>query len=158
MATFEEFVQLELPKRLFTEGDGTPGQMLVRSNNPLAVRELIWANIPNDNAAQITLEAGEDLAAGTPVRVSGNKFYAASHSDSPQVVGIVRNSVQVAQPAIAVTSGSLALSGLSAGSPYFLGVGAITTTAPSFGFVVRLGMAVTASVLLVNIEEPILIS
>ena len=35
MATFEEFVQTELPKRPFTEVDGTSGQVLCRSGNPL---------------------------------------------------------------------------------------------------------------------------
>lgn len=46
MPTFEEFVQVELPKRPFTNTDGAPGQVLLRSNNPLAVRELIWGDLP----------------------------------------------------------------------------------------------------------------
>lgn len=44
MADFNSFVQLELPKRPFVDTDGIVGQILVRSNNPLAVRELVWSN------------------------------------------------------------------------------------------------------------------
>jgi len=53
MADFNEFVQLELPKRPFVSSDGVPGQILVRSNNPQAIRELIWSNILNDIQDQI---------------------------------------------------------------------------------------------------------
>ena len=49
MANFEEFVQAELPTRPFVGSDGAAGQILVRSNNPLAVRELIWSNLPTGN-------------------------------------------------------------------------------------------------------------
>jgi len=48
MADFNEFVQLELPRRPFVSIDGAPGQTLIRSNNPHAVRELIWSNLLND--------------------------------------------------------------------------------------------------------------
>ena len=44
MATFNDFVQTELPLRPFVATDGTAGQTLVRSSNPLAPRELIWAD------------------------------------------------------------------------------------------------------------------
>lgn len=44
MATFNDFVQTELPLRPFVATDGTAGQTLVRSNNPLAPRELVWAD------------------------------------------------------------------------------------------------------------------
>ena len=46
MADFNTFVQLELPKRPFVDDDGAPGQILVRSNNPLAPRQLVWADAP----------------------------------------------------------------------------------------------------------------
>lgn len=42
---FNDFVQIELPKRPFVNVDGAAGQMLVRSNNPLAPRELVWADV-----------------------------------------------------------------------------------------------------------------
>ena len=44
MATFNDFVQTELPLRPFVAVDGNAGQTLVRSTNPLAPRELVWAD------------------------------------------------------------------------------------------------------------------
>lgn len=159
MPTFEEFVQTELPLRPFVSTDGAAGQILVRSSNPMAPRQLEWANISGATPQnEINLEAGEDLVAGTPVKVVANKFYAASHATDPHIVGIIQADKLATFNATAVTSGPIAIAGLTPGSAYFLGVNTITSTAPSSGYVVRLGTAVTASVLLVNIEEPILLS
>lgn len=44
MSGFTDFVTIELPKRPFVETDGAPGQMLVRSDNPLAARQLVWVD------------------------------------------------------------------------------------------------------------------
>lgn len=44
MADFNTFVQTELPKRPFVSTDGAAGDVLVRSSNPLAVRELTWVS------------------------------------------------------------------------------------------------------------------
>lgn len=159
MPTFEEFVQTELPLRPFVATDGAAGQVLVRSSNPLAPRQLEWANISGATPQnELNLEAGEDLVAGTPVKVVANKFYAASHATDPHIVGIIKDDKLATFTATAITSGPIALSGLSPGAPYFLGVGVITSTAPASGYVVRLGTAVTSSVLLVNVEEPIFLS
>ena len=160
MPTFEEFVQTELPLRPFVGSDGMAGQVLMRSMNPQAVRELIWGTVEGVGPppTELSLEAGEDLTAGTPVKVNANKFYAASHATDPHVIGIVKTGVVAAQSVNVVTSGALTLSDLTPGSPYFLGVGVLTSTAPSSGYVVRLGTAVTSSVLLVNVEEPIYLS
>ena len=46
MSGFNDFVSAELPKRPFTSGDGAAGQILVRSTNPLAAREMVWADAP----------------------------------------------------------------------------------------------------------------
>lgn len=47
MASFNDFIQLELPKRPFTSNDGVDGQILVRSPNAEKPRELVWTN-PGD--------------------------------------------------------------------------------------------------------------
>ena len=61
MPTFEEFVQTELPTRPFVSTDGTAGQVLVRSSNPLAVRQLIWSDLPGI-VVPTTYTAGENLS------------------------------------------------------------------------------------------------
>ena len=51
MANFNDFVQTELPLRPFVKDDGVPGQVLVRSGNTLAPREVVFvdANITSGN-------------------------------------------------------------------------------------------------------------
>ena len=41
---FNDFVEAELPLRPSVATDGAAGQILVRSTNPLAPREMVWAN------------------------------------------------------------------------------------------------------------------
>lgn len=45
MSDFNDFIQVELPKRPFVTNDGTSGQMLVRSNNIDRPREMIWVDV-----------------------------------------------------------------------------------------------------------------
>lgn len=47
MSGFNDFVSLELPKRPFTDTDGAAGQILARSSNPLAARQLVWVDLPS---------------------------------------------------------------------------------------------------------------
>lgn len=159
MPTFEEFVQTELPTRPFTATDGLPGQVPVRSSDPQRVRELVWTDIPGIGTPSnhIQLEAGADMLAGTPVKVSGNLLQPADCATDPQIVGLLRQDATAGHPATAVTSGTLAVSGLVPGAPYYLRSGAIAATPPTSGYLIRIGQAVTASLLLINIEEPILL-
>lgn len=109
-------------------------------------------------AQVLTLEAGEDLDVGDPVRVVANKFYVADNTANFRVVAVVTTAALTGLSATATFMGPATLSGLSAGSPYFLGAGIITTTPPASGYVIRLGQAVSDSTLITNIEEPILLS
>jgi hypothetical protein len=161
MSAFEDFVTLELPRRPFALTDGLPGQFLVRSPNPFAVRELIWTDGPSGEGGsnnEITLEAGEDITISTPLRVSANKFYRASHIDSPIVVGLAKADALTGFPVTAMTAGRVLVTGFTPGAPYFLGDGEVLGTAPSTGFVVRVGRAVTDSIFLINIEMPALLT
>ncbi len=73
MATFEEFVQTELPKRPFCASDGLPGQVLTRSANPLAVRELVWADAPS-GGGNGGAGSGEILDGGDRMNTIGAMF------------------------------------------------------------------------------------
>lgn len=161
MADFQTFVQTELPKRPFVNGDGAPGQALVRSSDPTHPLELVWADISGGGGSPtpaFSLEAGEDLLKGTPLKVVSNKVYAADQLSDPNVVGLAGADTSLGFSCPISVSGTLTLSGLTAGSPYYVGTGAITNASPVSGFLIRIGMAVTASVLLVNIEEPIFLA
>lgn len=106
----------------------------------------------------ITLEAGENLVVGNPVWVNANKLYIADNITNFRVVGIVTTAALIGLPAVATTAGQVTLSGLTPNSPYFLGGGIITAIASASGYIIRMGQAVSSTALILNIEEPILLS
>lgn len=106
----------------------------------------------------LTLQAGESLTVGDPVRISNNTFLKADNVTNFKVVGVVTTAVQTGFSATVALSGPITLSGLTPNAVYFLGSGIITVVAPSAGCVVRLGQAISTTSLLLNIEEPILLN
>jgi hypothetical protein len=126
----------------------------------LAADLLTWNEFAGGGggATALTLEAGENLTAGTPVKVSANKVYAANAAVDPGVIGLIKTDVLSTFMAEIVNTGNMTLAGLSAGSPYFVGNGTISLTPPSSGYVIRVGTAVKSDTLVVNIEEPILLA
>ena len=106
----------------------------------------------------MSLEAGENITLGDPLYVSANKFYVADNIANFRVVAIAAATTALGLICEGRTFGSVVLSGLSVGSPYFLGNLVIQNTAPIAGYVVCLGMATSSTLLLVNIEKPILLS
>ena len=110
------------------------------------------------DAASLSLEAGENITLGDPLYVSANKFYIADNITNFRVVAIAAATTTIGLTCEGRTSGSLTLAGLSVGTPYFLGNLAIQNASPVTGYVVSVGQAVRADLLLVNIEESILLS
>ena len=108
--------------------------------------------------SSITLEAGEDLVVGDPVYVLASKLYKADNVTNFRTVGIVTAGASMTFLATITMSGQISLVGLAANSPYFLGNGTITSVAPSAGYVVRVGQAISDTIFVVNIEEPVLLS
>lgn len=104
-------------------------------------------------------EAGENLVIGDPIWVaSDNKFYKADNVTNPQVIGLITTAALTGFLASATISDKVTLSGLTPVTPYFLGNQVITSTPPSSGNVIRLGLAISTTELILNIEEPILLS
>lgn len=64
MATFEEFVQTELPTRPFALTDGLAGQIPVRSANPERARELVWVDYVPGGGGSGGAGSGELLDGG----------------------------------------------------------------------------------------------
>lgn len=113
--------------------------------------------IPGSGNSTITLQAGEILVAGDPVYVSGNTFLKADNTTNFKAVGIITIGAAIGFPATATTSGPVTLSGLTPNAVYFLGNKVITSVVSISGYVVRLGQAISNTVLLINIEEPVLL-
>jgi len=106
----------------------------------------------------LQLEMGETLQKGAPVCVINNKFYLADNVVNFNVVGLLSADAAITNLGRAEISGQIVLNGLTPGAPYFLGDGVITSTAPTAGFVIRVGQAITSALFVVRIEEPILLN
>jgi hypothetical protein len=129
--------------------------------------------IPCDTGSQHSAEAGAIIKIGYPLYLSGGLVYPAQSNaaGTTQVVGVSINDVAAGISCSYITEGSITRSnwtdiagtvGLSSGATYFLDpttAGRITTTAPTTAgqYVVRIGRAVNATTLDVEIELPILL-
>ena len=106
----------------------------------------------------LSLEAGETLLLGDPVFVNANKLFKASNLLATGVIGLVTTASVIAGFATATIAGVVPHSGLTPGVVYFLGAGVITDIPPSIGYIIRVGKAVSANSLILNIEEPVLLA
>lgn len=162
MAGFNDFIQTELPLRPFTVTDGAAGQIPVRSNNPLAVRELVWIS-PQDlgggsTGSAIQLEVGENLSLGDPVYVAAGKLYKADNVTNFNVIGLMSATVALGLLGTAKTSGAVQLNALTPDSTYFLGGGSMTLSPPTSGRVIRLGRSVSSTLFLLSIGGSVLLA
>lgn len=106
----------------------------------------------------ISREAGEDLLKGDPVRISANKFFKAHNVSNPGVVGIMAEDKTTGFSGTAITQGILSFASLTDGNEYFLGASVITDTAPTSGRVIKIGRAISTTLLLVEISNSVLLA
>lgn len=71
MSDFEDFVTLELPKRPWVEGDGQPGQVLVRVSDPQRRLGLEWAA---PGGARISTDEGNAIRQGVDGGLFAQQF------------------------------------------------------------------------------------
>jgi hypothetical protein len=168
---FNDFVELELPKRPFTAGDGLPGQLLARSGNPLAPRELVWAYaadllgagganaVPKVDLPCVVATSGHRAMCGTG---DGHVRYASSAdvADANAVIGISLHAADAGAMVSIQYAGTLVeptwnwLPQL----PIFCGVaGVLTQTPPAAGFCLILGVATAPTAIAVSIKQPVII-
>lgn len=157
--TFNDFVQIELPKRPFAENDGAAGQVLVRSDRPERPRELVWATIPG-------LEADFSLPAG-PAGVSGHRAVmvspdgTAAHADPAEArayVGISTHAAVAGAPVTIATRDTLmepSWSWVPGETIYFTANGLLTQTVPTTTAVTPIGLALSATSILISRDNPV---
>lgn len=160
MTGFTDFVTLELPKRPFTNSDGAPGQVLVRSSNPLAVRELVWADMATGGPA--TVVAGEAISGHVPYVFGASGLAFAASCDNPAhqfVAGLTISAAVANDPAQVQNEGVVSHAGWSfvSGAPVFLGLnGTLVQTLPVGAvFSKVVGVALTATTLNINLQPAI---
>lgn len=111
-------------------------------------------------AIPLTMEAGETLGSLIAVISINSKVFAASNTNnthSNKVIGIITQAVSINQSVNIQTAGELdGFFGLTIGEPVYLQYnGTITSTIPAIGFIQQLGIALTSTKILINIQPTI---
>ena len=157
--TFADFVQIELPKRPFAEVDGAPGQVLARSNRPERPRELVWVDVPG-------LQADFTLTAG-PAGVSGHRAVmvatdgTAVHADPADARSYIGISTHAAAPGAPVTVAlrdtltEASWTWVPGKTIYFTTDGLLTQTVPVATAVTPIGVAISATSVLISRDNPV---
>lgn len=160
MTGFTDFVTTELPKRPFTAGDGTPGQILVRSSNPLAVREMVWADIPGVSAGGYT--AAEIISGHQAITLDANGQAIVASADNAAhqfVEALTSSAANIGDNVQVVTTGLFEHLGwtFTTGMPVYLGLaGALTQVLPGTAvFMKVLGIAVSPTRIKVDFQPAI---
>lgn len=165
MANFNDFVQIELPKRPFVEVDGQAGQILVRSNNPGKPRELVWTDAQFGDATVVSYEAAHDISGHRVLTLNdGGKAIYADSTDlthAVKIIGISTAAGLTGSMVPTVREGKLEEPSWNwtAGLPIFLGsTGYLTQTVPTkinSNFLLYIGFATSTTSILISIEAPI---
>lgn len=160
MSAFEDFINLELPKRPFVEDDGAIGQVLVRSPNPLAVRELVWTDFSSETVS-MNVVAGEDISALRVIKLENNLAYVASSTvpgDSDKIIGVATVGALLGQPLTVRTHGPLsdAIWSWTEGALFIDEAGDISITPPASGFIQKIGKVVSPTKIIVDVNQPIM--
>jgi hypothetical protein len=132
--------------------------------NVLTSQSGVWASLPPANACTIVLPVPVNIPVingYTVVAMDNSQLVIADNTDFTlinKVIGITKNSATTGQDVTIATSGG-ELTGLAAltvgGKVYLSTSGAITQTVPSNGFIIQLGVALTATTVSVNITSAI---
>lgn len=162
---FNDFIQTELPKRPFTADDGSAGQVMVRSSNPLAAREMVFVEADTLATRQtLQLIAEGDIGGHRVVRAvfPSSARYASNTtlSDAPNVVGLTLGAVSSGTITKVVTSGGIIEPSWAwvEGLPIFVGVlGNLTQIPPTTGFQLIVGVATSPTSIFVSIRQPIIL-
>lgn len=112
-------------------------------------------------SSSVTYTAGEALGGHRGVLVdTGVAYYADSSvvADIGKLVGITTGAVSMGADAVVLTSGEITEPSWTwVPGPVYLGLtGLLTQTPPATGFIQVVGIAMTATVLLVRIQDPVL--
>ncbi len=164
MPTFEEFVQIELPKRPFTAEDGAAGQVLVRSGNAGRPRELVWADMPQTPVVP-TYTAGTALSGHRAVVLdeSYNLQYASNLNlaDAHRVFGITKSAAAQGAPVEVIHDGEVqepSWSWTVGGAIYLGSDGTLVQSEPAQPalFLLQVGFATAIDRMFLSIGVPII--
>ncbi len=156
--TFNDFVQIELPKRPFAEHDGASGQVLARSNRPERPRELVWVDQPAGGS--VVIQAGHTSISGhRAIMIAPDG--AAAHADPAEASSFFGISMSAALPDMPVV---VAIRDIITeqswnwvpGQPiYFVVDGLLTQSVPTTTAVTPIGVAISVTSILISRDAPV---
>jgi hypothetical protein len=180
MTIFEDFVKTELPVRPVVQTDNDAETILVRKGviprayEPVSLLEgevlgkeggvikgVTVAGGPVSDHRVIELNSGEDLGGQRIITSkSGDAFYSdpSVEIDGGKVVGLTTTATNLNDPCFIQTSGLMEdVTWTWTEGPVYNGAnGVLTQTAPLTGFVLQVGIALTGTTILINIQQSII--
>ena len=150
--TFNDFIQDELPKRPFTEADGSSGQVLVRSSRPERPRELEWADMPSLDVG-LRLVAHTDISGHRAVMATPLGAEHADPANASAVIGISKHAAVAGDLVGIATQNALnePTWAWTPGAPvFFVADGLLTQAVPTTVAVMPIGTALTPTSILIN--------
>lgn len=163
---FEDFVYLELPKRPFTNTDGVAGQVLARSGNPLAVRELVWVDVPGI-VVPTTYTAAINLSGHRMVLLDDNRNATYASNDvlahANRVFGLTKGAAAQGAQVEIIREVELQEPSWSwtVGEPIYLGANGTLIQSAAVSpalFSLRVGFATAPDRMFITVGSPIILS
>jgi len=112
----------------------------------------------------LTMQAGEALGGSRVVIANGGQAYYANQGNTAhagKVIGLTQGAA-ASGAAVTILTQAYIDDGTFSFTPgqavYFTGLGVLTTTPPTSGFIQQVGVALTATRLLVNLAQPIILT
>lgn len=157
--SFNDFVQFELPKRPFSEEDGLPGQVPVRSSRIEAPRELVWVDMPT-GVAELTLQAGATGVSGhrAVMIAADGKVVHADPLEARSYVGISKHAAVADAPIKIATRDEItemSWTWVPGQIVFFIADGMLTQTVPAETAVTPVGLAISATTILISRDAPV---
>ena len=161
MATFEEFVQTELPTRPFAPTDGAAGQVLARSSRPERPRELVWVDVPSANPG-LPAPAGVGGVGGhrAVMLAPDGTVVHADPANADSYIGISKSAAAGGDQVAIATRDTISEPtwAWQPGMPlFFLTNGTLTQAPPTSTCVPHVGVAITPTTVLLSKLHPIFI-
>ena len=109
-----------------------------------------------------TVTAGENLSGGTPVVLVNGKAYKAINTavnQANKIIGVTTGSILANNSGLVTCYGELGgFAGLTPESPIYVSeIGTLVSTLPTSGYIQQIGIALTATTILINIQPSLIL-
>jgi len=146
------------PRHIVTIEPTAKTVTVTQETNEVIVRRGEVVQVTTAESASFDIEADISISGGRVIATDGGLATYADKDDSLNVIGISLNAAAQGDNVTVITDGRMQIAGwgLTPDSTYFLGdTGNLTTTAPTTGRYQVVGYSISATEMIVNIQQPI---